>query len=274
MLRGESMISVKDVHFSYNRETHAVRGVSFDIPDGQWISIIGHNGSGKSTLAKLLNGLVRANKGEIVIDGEVLNDDTINNIRKKIGIVFQNPDNQFIGVTVKHDIAFGLENRQIERDEMNRIIDEYAKKVEMDKFLKSEPSRLSGGQKQRVAIAGVLACNPKIIIFDESTSMLDPEGVNEITKLIESLRDSNRTIITITHDLNLASKSDRVIVMNKGKIISDDLPLETFKKIDLLKEAKLDIPFNLKVYNIVSNDEKLNKKKELVDTLWELSLKK
>ena len=268
------MISVKNVHFSYNRETHAVRGVSFDIPDGQWISIIGHNGSGKSTLAKLLNGLVRANKGEIVIDGEVLNDDTINNIRKKIGIVFQNPDNQFIGVTVKHDIAFGLENSQIERDEMIKIIDEYAKKVEMDKFLKSEPSRLSGGQKQRVAIAGVLACNPKIIIFDESTSMLDPEGVNEITKLIESLRDSNRTIITITHDLNLASKSDRVIVMNKGKIISDDLPLETFKKIDLLKEAKLDIPFNLKVYNIVSNDEKLNKKKELVDTLWELSLKK
>ena len=267
------MISVKNIHFSYNRETHAVRGVSFDIPDGQWISIIGHNGSGKSTLAKLINGLVRANKGEIIIDDEVLNDDSINNIRKKVGIVFQNPDNQFIGVTVKHDIAFGLENRQIARDEMIKIIDEYAKKVEMEKFLAAEPSRLSGGQKQRVAIAGVLACNPKIIIFDESTSMLDPEGVNEITKLIESLKGS-RTIITITHDLNLASKSDRVIVMNKGKIISDDTPDETFKKIDLLTEAKLDIPFNLKVYNLALNDEKLNNKKELMDALWELSLKK
>ena len=267
------MISVKNVHFSYNRETHAVRGVSFDIPDGEWVSIIGHNGSGKSTLSKLINGLIRPNKGEIYIDDELLNDDTVNNIRKKVGIVFQNPDNQFIGVTVKHDIAFGLENRQIERSKMLEIIDEYAKKVDMDKFLKAEPSRLSGGQKQRVAIAGVLATNPKIIIFDESTSMLDPEGVNEITKLIESLK-GEKTIITITHDLNLASKSDRVIVMNKGKIISDDKPLETFKKIDLLTEAKLDIPFNLKVYNIASKDEVLNKKKELMDALWELSLKK
>ena len=267
------MISVKNVHFSYNKETHAVRGVSFDIPDGQWISIIGHNGSGKSTLSKLLNGLVRANKGEIYIDGELLNDDSINNIRKTVGIVFQNPDNQFIGVTVKHDIAFGLENRQIERSKMLEIIDEYAKKVEMDKFLKAEPSRLSGGQKQRVAIAGVLATNPKIIIFDEATSMLDPEGVNEITNLIESLK-GEKTIITITHDLNLASKSDRVLVMNEGKIISDDTPMETFKKIDLLEKAKLDIPFNLKVYNICQNDEALSKKKELMDTLWELSLKR
>ena len=126
------MISVKNVHFSYNRETHAVRGVSFDIPDGEWVSIIGHNGSGKSTLSKLINGLIRPNKGEIYIDDELLNDDTINNIRKKVGIVFQNPDNQFIGVTVKHDIAFGLENRQIERSKMLEIIDEYAKKVDMD----------------------------------------------------------------------------------------------------------------------------------------------
>ena len=220
------MISVKDVHFSYNKETHAIKGVSFDIPDGQWVSILGHNGSGKSTLSKLLNGLIRPNKGTITIDDEELNDDTINSIRKKVGIVFQNPDNQFIGVTVKHDIAFGLENRRIERDKMLEIIDEYAKLVEMDKFLKMEPNRLSGGQKQRVAIAGVLAINPKIIIFDEATSMLDPEGVNEITSLIENLKGS-KTIITITHDLNFASKSDRIIVMNKGKIVSDDTPNET-----------------------------------------------
>ena len=267
------MISVKDIHFLYNKETYAIKGVSFDIPEGQWVSIIGHNGSGKSTLSKLLNGLVRANKGEILIDGEPINDDTINNIRKKIGIVFQNPDNQFIGVTVKHDIAFGLENRCIKRDEMEDIILEYAKKVEMDKFLKMEPNKLSGGQKQRVAIAGVLACNPSIIIFDESTSMLDPEGVNEITSLIESLKGS-RTIITITHDLNLAAKSDRILVLNEGHLVSDDVPEETFKKIDLLKKAKLDIPFNLKVYNNALNNEKINNKKELMDLLWELSLAK
>ncbi len=267
------MISVKEVHFLYNKETYAVKGVSFDIPEGQWVSIIGHNGSGKSTLSKLLNGLVRANKGEILIDGEPINDDTINNIRKKIGIVFQNPDNQFIGVTVKHDIAFGLENRRIERDKMLEIIDEYAKKVEMDKFLKAEPNKLSGGQKQRVAIAGVLACNPKIIVFDEATSMLDPEGVNEITSLIESLK-GNKTIITITHDLDLAAKSDRILVLNDGHLVSDATPDETFKKLDLLYNSKLDIPFNLKVYNNALNDEKINKKKELMDALWELSLKK
>ena len=267
------MIDVKDVHFLYNKETYAVKGVSFSIPEGQWVSIIGHNGSGKSTLSKLLNGLVRANKGEILIDDEPINDDTINNIRKKVGIVFQNPDNQFIGVTVKHDIAFGLENRRVEREEMNKIIDEYAKKVEMDKFLKMEPNKLSGGQKQRVAIAGVLACNPKIIIFDEATSMLDPEGVNEITTLIESLK-GEKTIITITHDLNLASKSDRILVLNDGHLVSDDTPEETFKKLDLLYKAKLDIPFNLKAYNNARNNEKINTKKELMDALWELSLKK
>ena len=156
---------------------------------------------------------------------------------------------------------------------MEDIILEYAKKVEMDKFLKMEPNKLSGGQKQRVAIAGVLACNPSIIIFDESTSMLDPEGVNEITSLIESLKGS-RTIITITHDLNLAAKSDRILVLNEGHLISDDVPEETFKKIDLLKKAKLDIPFNLKVYNNALNNEKINNKKELMDLLWELSLAK
>ena len=156
---------------------------------------------------------------------------------------------------------------------MLEIIDEYAKKVEMDKFLKMEPNRLSGGQKQRVAIAGVLATNPKIIIFDEATSMLDPEGVNEITSLIESLK-GEKTIITITHDLNLAAKSDRILVLNNGHLVSDDTPTETFKKIDLLNDAKLDIPFNLKVYNDALNNEKINNKKELMNALWELSLKK
>lgn len=267
------MISVKDVHFSYNRETHALRGVSFDIPDGQWISILGHNGSGKSTFAKLLNGLLRPNKGKIIIDDLELNDENLNEIRKKVGIVFQNPDNQFIGASVKHDIAFGLENRQVERDEMLKAIDEYSKKVGMEKYLDKEPHLLSGGQKQRVAIAGVLAINPKIIVFDEATSMLDPEGVNDILNLIYSLK-KDKTIITITHKLDFAAKSDRIIVFNKGKVVIDDSPLETFKKIDVLKEAKLDIPFNLKVYNEALANEKLKNNKELMDALWELSLNK
>lgn len=267
------MISIKNVYFSYNKESRALKGVSFDIPDGQWLSIIGHNGSGKSTLSKLINGLIRPNKGEIQIDDLVVNDDTVNEIRKKVGIVFQNPDNQFIGSSVKHDIAFGLENRRIERDEMLKIIDEYAKKVNMDKYLDKEPHLLSGGQKQRVAIAGVLATNPNIIIFDEATSMLDPEGVNDIIELITSLK-GQKTIITITHDLAFAAKSDRIIVLNNGKLVSDDTPVETFKKIDILLESKLDIPFNLKAYNTAMENEKLKENKELTDLLWELSLKR
>lgn len=267
------MISVKNVHFSYNRETHALKGVSFDIPKGQWVSIIGHNGSGKSTLAKLLNGLIRPNKGEIIIDDLILNDDNVNKIRKKVGIVFQNPDNQFIGSSVKHDMAFGLENRCIERNEMLDIIEEYSKKVGMEKYLDKEPHLLSGGQKQRVAIAGVLALNPDIVIFDEATSMLDPEGVKDILDLIETFR-GEKTIITITHKLDLAAQSDRIIVLNGGKVVSDDIPEETFKKIDILEESKLDLPFNLKVYNKAKENEKLNKNKELMDALWELSLKR
>lgn len=267
------MIDVKNVHFSYNKETHAVKGVSFSIPKGQWVSIIGHNGSGKSTLSKLLNGLLAPTSGEIYIDEQKLTEESISEIRKKIGIVFQNPDNQFIGVTVKHDMAFGLENRRIERPEMLKIIDAYAKKVDMDKFLDAEPHLLSGGQKQRVAIAGILAVNPNIIIFDEATSMLDPEGTNDVIKLISQIK-GEKTIITITHDLNLAFKSDRVLVLNEGELLSDGTPEEIFKQVEMLKKAKLDIPFNLKLYDAVIHNEKLNTNKELVDAIWKLSLKK
>ena len=267
------MINVNNVHFSYNSSTHALKGVSFNIPEGQWVSIIGHNGSGKSTLSKLLNGLLVPNKGEIIIDNEKITEKTINGIRKKVGIVFQNPDNQFIGVTVKHDIAFGLENRKIERNEMLEIIDEYAKKVEMKNFLSSEPHLLSGGQKQRVAIAGVLAINPSIIIFDESTSMLDPEGTSDVINLICQLK-KQKTIITVTHDLNLAFKSDRILVLNEGKLIFDGTPVETFKETKLLQEAKLDIPFKLKLYESIKNNPVLSKNGALTNAVWELSLKK
>ncbi len=267
------MIKVSNLEFGYTKKTQALKGISFEIKEGSWVSIIGHNGSGKSTLSKLLNGLLEPRKGEVYIDGKLLNEDTVSDIRKDVGIVFQNPDNQFVGVSVKHDMAFGLENRRVERDEMVRLIDEYAKKVDMEKFLDSEPHLLSGGQKQRVAIAGVLAMNPKVIIFDEATSMLDPEGTKDIIELIEKLKGS-RTIITITHDLDLAYKSDRIIVLKEGNIIADDIPSEIFKKPDMLIDAKLDIPFKLKLYNAAKKDPEISKNKELIDVLWQFCLKK
>ena len=209
------MIEVKNVKFSYNSQDRAVKGVSFSVADHEWLSIIGHNGSGKSTLAKLLIGLIEQQAGTISYDSLELNETNVGEIRKRVGIVFQNPDNQFVGYNVLYDIAFGLENHLIPREEMRALIDEYIQKVDMKDYLYREPETLSGGQKQRVAIAGILAMNCDIIILDEATSMLDPQGTEEIISLIEELHTKyNKTIITITHDLALAEKSDRIIVMN------------------------------------------------------------
>ena len=177
------VIEVKDLCFSYNNENLVLDGVSFNIEKGSYTTIIGHNGSGKSTLAKLLAGLLEAKSGEILIDGLKVNEENISDIRRRLGIVFQNPDNQFIGSTVRDDIAFGLENRLVPHEEMDGIIDEFAKEVGLTKFLDKEPTALSGGQKQRVAIAGVMAMRKEIIIFDEATSMLDPKGKSDIKKL-------------------------------------------------------------------------------------------
>ena len=266
------MIKVQDLDYSYSQEDHALKGISFEINDEEWVSILGHNGSGKSTISKLLVGLLEADKGKIEIDGVELTEETVNDIRQNVGIVFQNPDNQFVGVNVRYDIAFGLENRQVPRDEMIKLIDEYSKKVDMDKFLKREPQTLSGGQKQRVAIAGILALNAKIIILDEATSMLDPEGTREIIALIKELKDTyHKTIITITHDLNLARLSDRIIVLKEGNIIANDKPEVIFENEELLKSSKLDMPFNLKLYKEVSKDEKLKNNRKLVDSLWKLN---
>lgn len=267
-----SLIEVRDLHFRYNSEDRALKGVSLDIEKGEFVCILGHNGSGKSTLAKLLVGLLEPRKGTISIDGTILNEDSVDELRKKIGIVFQNPDNQFVGITVKDDIAFGLENRQVEREEMIRLIDEYSTKVNMHDFLDRNPESLSGGEKQRVAIAGILAMNPEIIIFDEATSMLDPRGVKEVMDVINNLK-SKKTIISITHNLQEAIKADKVIVMNDGVIVLEGKPEEVFTHFDEIKNSKLDILDSMKILEMVDNSS-INRKEEVKKALWELTYQK
>ncbi len=270
------MIKLNNVSFKYNNnEPYALNNVSFTVNDNEWVSVLGHNGSGKSTIAKLLIGLVEPTNGEIIYDDVVLREDTVNSIRKRVGIVFQNPDNQFVGYNVKYDIAFGLENHLVPRLEMLDLIKEYTTKVGMENELDREPQTLSGGQKQRVAIAGILALNCDIIILDEATSMLDPEGVEEITKLIVELKEKyNKTIICITHDLALANKSDRLIVLKDGEIIKEGIPSEVFQDRELLLSSNLDMPFSLRFYNECKRVECLEKNSKLMEALWEYHLTK
>lgn len=243
-------IRVEDLTFSYDKERNAVEGVSFHIEEGSYTTIIGHNGSGKSTIAKLLIGWLEKDSGHIYVDEEELTMDSVYKIRDKVGIVFQNPDNQFIGATVADDIAFGLENHQVESSKMQPIIERFAEKVKMNKYMQSEPTKLSGGQKQRVAIAGVLAMSPEIIIFDESTSMLDPQGKEEINALIQEIHEESKmTIISITHDIEEASHSNHVIVMDDGHIVMDGLPQDILLREKELLDLQLDIPFALKFVN-------------------------
>lgn len=248
------MIEVKDLTFSYDNQVNAVENVSFSIEKGTYTTIIGHNGSGKSTIAKLLIGLLEKNRGKILIDNIELKEDTLYQIREKTGIVFQNPDNQFIGSTVADDIAFGLENHCVDSKDMPKIIQEFAEKVNMSKYLNSEPTRLSGGQKQRVAIAGVLAMAPEVLIFDESTSMLDPQGKAEINRFIQSIhQQTNMTMISITHDIEEVAMSDYVIVMDKGHIVMEGKPEDVLKHEQALINMKLDIPFASKLKNELAN---------------------
>ena len=272
-------IKVKDLAFSYDNEKNAVNNVSFEIKAGSYTTIIGHNGSGKSTIAKLLIGLLEANNGDIFIDNMKLSEETVYDIRNKVGIVFQNPDNQFIGSTVADDIAFGLENHQIPSYQMQEIIETYASKVNMLKFLNNEPTKLSGGQKQRVAIAGVLAMQPEIIIFDESTSMLDPQGKQEINALIQEIHEkSNMTIISITHDIEEVANSDYVIVMDKGNIVMEGTPDTVLLHEDELIKLQLDIPFSLKlIHHLTKEGIQISPQvdiRKVVDTLCQLNLNK
>ena len=240
-------IEVSNLSFSYTEEGNTIQDVSFSIPKGSYTTIIGHNGSGKSTIAQLIIGLLKAQSGTIRILGMELTPETVYDLRIHVGIVFQNPDNQFIGSTVADDIAFGLENHCVPQEDMQALIEKSAASVGMSDFLQAEPTHLSGGQKQRVAIAGILAMTPDIIIFDESTSMLDPQGKASINAQIKRLHDEkNITILSITHDMEEVAQSQHVIVLNHGVVEMEGTPKEVFAQEAMLKKMQLDIPFALK----------------------------
>ena len=271
------MIEIKDLSFRYqaDQEHYDVHNISFHVKRGEWLSIVGHNGSGKSTTVRLIDGLLEAESGEIVIDGQRLTEENVWNIRRQIGMVFQNPDNQFVGATVEDDVAFGLENQGLSRQEMKKRVEEALDLVGMLDFKKREPARLSGGQKQRVAIAGVVALRPAILILDEATSMLDPEGRRELIETVKGIRkDYDMTVISITHDLEEVAMSDRVLVMKKGEIESTSSPRDLFSRNDL-DQIGLDDPFANQLKNSLSQNgydlpENYLTESELEDKLWEL----
>lgn len=250
-----SAVKVSHLSFSYDGQNDVIKDVSFEIPKGSYTTIVGHNGSGKSTIAKLLIGLLKAKSGEIKILGNTLNEENVYSLRNHVGIVFQNPDNQFIGSTVADDIAFGLENHCVPQEQMQAIIEDVAARLNMSDFLDSEPTKLSGGQKQRVAIAGILAIAPDIIIFDESTSMLDPQGKASINEQIQKLHDErNITILSITHDMEEVAQSEYVIVLKDGKVEMQGTPKQIFEHKGKLKEMKLELPFALSFSEKLKNE--------------------
>jgi len=253
-------VELQNITFGYSRDVTNIDNISFRVQQGEYLALIGHNGSGKSTIARLITGLLLQRSGDIKIFGEIMTDDNVLKLRKDIGIIFQNPDNQFIGSTVRDDIAFGLENDCVPEDQMESIVEEYSSKVGMSNFLDKEPTNLSGGQKQRVAIAGTLARHPKILIMDESTSMLDPKGKREILNLIHKIKEEDPllTIISITHDIQEAYNSDHVIVISNGTKMLDGTPDEVFADSQKLIDMKLDIPF-FKKLNIEFDDNDLSK---------------
>lgn len=271
----EPIIEFDNVSFRYGENAPWIlQNCSFTIHENEAIAIIGHNGSGKSTIAKLMNGLLFPQEGEIWINGKKLAEDSVWDIRKDVGMVFQNPDNQFVGATVQDDVAFGMENKGVPREEMKQRIETSLKAVQMTEYLLTEPHRLSGGQKQRVAIAGVIAISPKVLILDEATVMLDPQGRTEIMETITQLqKQKNVTLITITHDLNEVIKSERVIVLNQGKIWEIATPRNILNHGKELQEIGLDIPFiselshELKMTGINLKKDPLTAD-EMLEELW------
>src|SRR5690625_4285153 len=279
MSRGK-MVEFRDVSFKYGEDQPwVIKNCSFEIYQNEWLAIIGHNGSGKSSIAKVMNGLLVPQEGEIFINGVQVTQEKIWEIRRDVGMVYQNPDYQFVGTTVQDDVAFGMVNRGISRDEMIQRIDQTLKAVGMEDYLLTEPHRLSGGQKQRVAIASVLAISPKVLILDEATAMLDPKGRSEIMKTVSSVQARQElSLITITHDLSEVVQAERVIVMNEGEVWDESTPRGVFSKKDELRKIGLDVPFvatladELKQVGVMLTTEPLNHE-ELLEDLWTLHLK-
>ncbi|HIC0386037.1 TPA: energy-coupling factor ABC transporter ATP-binding protein [Streptococcus agalactiae] len=276
-----NIITVNNLFFKYdsNQTHYQLENVSFHVKQGEWLSIIGHNGSGKSTTVRLIDGLLEAESGQIIIDGQELTEDNVWELRHKIGMVFQNPDNQFVGATVEDDVAFGLENKGIPLKDMKERVGQALDLVGMSEFKMREPARLSGGQKQRVAIAGAVAMRPQVIILDEATSMLDPEGRLELIRTIRAIRQKyNLTVISITHDLDEVALSDRVIVMKNGKVESTSTPKALFGRGNRLISLGLDVPFTSRLMAaLAANGLDIGTEylieKELEEQLWELNLK-
>lgn len=271
------LIQIQDLTYEY--DDFKLGPLNLKIEKDQWISVIGRNGSGKSTLARLIDGLIEAQSGTVTVDGLEVNEQNVWQIRSQIGVVFQNPDNQFVGANVEDDVAFGLENRQLSHAEMVKRVSESLEAVGMTEFAKHEPSRLSGGQKQRVAIAGILAIRPQIIILDEATSMLDPEGRRELIQLIRHLKDQYHfTVIAITHDIDETVFSDQIIVLDQGKIRMQGCPADVYRNRDQLMDLGLDLPFVEKLkFKLQENglaelkDDEILDEKEMVAKLWQLN---
>ena len=244
----DTIIKFDNVSFAYELEdegiVNAVNDFSLEVPEGQFLAVLGHNGCGKSTVAKLINGILVPNKGKVTVEGmDTSDEEKTVDIRKTVGMVFQNPDNQIVATIVEDDVAFGPENLGVEPSEIRKAVDSALKAVVMYEFRKREPHRLSGGQKQRVAIAGVIAMNTKCIVMDEPTAMLDPQGRKEVMDTVMKLnREFGITVILITHYMDEAVKADRVIVMNGGRIAMDGTPKEVFRNVERMKKLGLDVP--------------------------------
>ncbi|MBN0919470.1 energy-coupling factor transporter ATPase [[Mycoplasma] gypis] len=263
------MIKIKDLYYKYpDSETYALQGINLEIKKGHYIGILGHNGSGKSTLSKLISAIYKATEGQIWIDDILYSKENLSKIRNKIGIVFQNPDNQFIGATVEDDIAFGLENKLITREKMREKIEEYTKLVSMSDALDREPQNLSGGQKQRVAIASTLALDPDVIIFDEVTSMLDPKGKHEVLEIIHNLhKTTEKTLISVTHDMDEAILADELFVFSGGKLIASGSPKDILNNKEIVEIAKIDSPFIYKLSEMVDGVEPTYNEEELIEAI-------
>lgn len=246
----DNIIEVQQLSYQYpdSGDRPALQQVTFDVHRGEWLAIVGHNGSGKSTLARAIDGLLPFTEGTVTVGGIQLSPETVWQVREQIGMIFQNPDNQFVGATVEDDVAFGLENRQISRDEMLPRVRDALQRVGMADFATREPSSLSGGQKQRVALAGVVAIAPQILILDEATSMLDPQGRQDMLALVRELhQEQHLTIISITHDIDEAANADRLLVINDGRLIQEAPPATIFAQGERLVELGLDVPFTAKL---------------------------